>query len=149
MDQEKNISQHKNDEVVDSAPIEKHQGRVISALFSGPIPPPNALEAYERICPGSADRILSLWERQVDHRQGLEKVGVSASVRHEWWGMHYAFILTVSLMLTGIVFVYKGKSVGWLAIFAPVVFHAANYIYIKKSEREEKKQSKDLQDSEE
>ena len=37
--------------------------------FQGPIPPPNVLEAYERLVPGAAERILKMAENQAAHRQ--------------------------------------------------------------------------------
>lgn len=48
--------------------------------FSGPIPPPQALEAYERVLPGAAERILSMAERQSAHRQDLEAKAVNAQI---------------------------------------------------------------------
>ena len=41
--------------------------------FSGPLPPPEYLEAYEKVMPGATDRLLTMTEKQVDHRIELEK----------------------------------------------------------------------------
>jgi len=41
-------------------------------LFTGPLPPPEQFEAYERIQPGAADRILRLAEQQSQHRRDIE-----------------------------------------------------------------------------
>lgn len=35
---------------------------VTAQTWVGPLPPPNALEAYEKILPGAADRILAMAE---------------------------------------------------------------------------------------
>jgi uncharacterized membrane protein len=40
-----------------------------SAIFSGPLPPPASLEAYERILPGAAERILKMAEDEAVHRR--------------------------------------------------------------------------------
>ena len=40
--------------------------------LSGPLPPPEMLAQYEEILPGAAERILSMAERQAEHRQKLE-----------------------------------------------------------------------------
>lgn len=37
----------------------------------GPLPAPADLEHYERVCPGAADRILKVMEREQTHRQEL------------------------------------------------------------------------------
>lgn len=44
-----------------------------ASSFQGPLPPPRILHDYDQIVPGSAERIISLWENQVQHRQDLEK----------------------------------------------------------------------------
>ena len=36
--------------------------------FSGPIPPPAMYSAYEDVLPGSADRIMTMAEKEQDHR---------------------------------------------------------------------------------
>ena len=36
-----------------------------SEMYSGPIPPPEALARYEEIQPGAADRILKMAEKQI------------------------------------------------------------------------------------
>ena len=43
----------------------------IYTAFRGPLPHPALLAEYERIQPGSADRLLSLVERETAHRQKL------------------------------------------------------------------------------
>jgi uncharacterized membrane protein len=43
-----------------------------TSYFSGPLPRPEIFEAYERICPGAADRILRMSEKEGDHRRALE-----------------------------------------------------------------------------
>ena len=41
--------------------------------LSGPLPPPEMLAQYEEILPGAAERILSMAERQAEHRQKMEQ----------------------------------------------------------------------------
>ena len=41
--------------------------------FSGPLPPPEHFEAYEKTLPGATDRIMTMTEKQVDHRIDMEK----------------------------------------------------------------------------
>lgn len=42
------------------------------SLFSGPIPPPECLEKYERFLPGSANRIFELAEGEAHHRRAQQ-----------------------------------------------------------------------------
>lgn len=39
----------------------------------GPLPAPETLREYDRICPGAADRIIKLAESEAAHRRDLEK----------------------------------------------------------------------------
>lgn len=48
--------------------------------FQGPIPDPETLAAYEKIVPGSADRILMMAEKQGEHRRNLESRGLDAQI---------------------------------------------------------------------
>lgn len=51
----------------------KSVSAVQAKSFSGPIPAPEDLEHYDRICPGFADRILKMAEAQAANRQVLER----------------------------------------------------------------------------
>lgn len=49
-----------------------HGGSVTEHWWEGPLPPPQALEYYEQVLPGAADRVLRMAERQVDIREARE-----------------------------------------------------------------------------
>jgi hypothetical protein len=51
-------------------------GLEVSGSFSGPLPPPAILKAYDLVEPGLASRITGLAERQAVHRMALEKAVV-------------------------------------------------------------------------
>ena len=110
--------------------------RTQSISYSGPIPPASELERFEKVSPGAANRIIAMAESQIAHRHLLEKTVIESNVANERQGMHYAFILTIVLELSGAVLVYTGKDVvGYFALFGGAVFQAGNYIYHKVSER--------------
>ena len=109
----------------------------VSTSFSGPLPPPHMLAEYERIQQGTADRIITMAEKQAAHRQMLENRVVKSNIRHEGIGMFFSFFLTLVLMFFGAYLISTGKEVGgYVAVFAPVLFHAGNYLYNR--HREEK-----------
>ena len=56
--------------------------KVEASSFQGPLPPPQILNHYDQIVPGSAERIISLWESQVRHRQELEKKAIGSDVNY-------------------------------------------------------------------
>lgn len=76
-----------------------------SEEFSGPIPHPEIIKGYEKVLPGSADRIISMAENQSKHRQDLEKMMVRAEVRDSLLGILFAFALGLSCIAASIVIV--------------------------------------------
>jgi uncharacterized membrane protein len=120
--------------------IADEQGPLVAQArfgFSGPIPPPSILAGYENTLPGSADRIITMAEKQLGHRQKLEEAVVASNIQNEKVGMWFAFTLTLLLMSFGVYLIVHDKSIGgYLAIFAPAVFHGSNYMHNRT--REEK-----------
>lgn len=104
--------------------------------FSGPIPPPQILLKYEEASRGAANRIISMAENQAAHRRELESKVLTSNIHNERLGMYFAFILTLTLMVLGTYLLMNDKAVeGFIAIFAPAIFQAGNYIYNRYIER--------------
>lgn len=84
----------KNRELIEEA-VENETKKVIAEViqgeFSGPIPPPSIIEGYERVLPGSADRIITMAEKQSEHRQKMEEKMISAESRDSLLGVIFAF----------------------------------------------------------
>lgn len=81
--------------------------------FSGPIPHPELLQKYDEVKPGFAERIVSMAERQLDHRISCEDKVVDGSVAESKRGQNYGLIVAL-LFLTAAVFLgYFGHD--WLA----------------------------------
>lgn len=121
-------------------------GRIttMSASFSGPLPPPSVLEGYEKTLPGAADRIITMAETQLAHRHDMECTVIKSNVKNERTGMLLAFSLTMALMFFGFYLILNDKeTAGYFAVFGPVIFHGANYIYNKKREEKNLKKPKE------
>ena len=87
-------------------------------LYSGPIPPPEHLDHYEKVLPGAADRILSLAEGEANHRRKLEKqaLDIDTVIAHREknqiaGGQWFAFIITLCFIGSGSFLIYTGKSI--------------------------------------
>lgn len=78
---------------------------VIQSEFSGPIPPPNIIKGYEDVLPGAADRILSMAEKQSNHRQEMERTIIKAESRDGLLGVLFAFLLGLGCIVAAIVIV--------------------------------------------
>lgn len=78
--------------------------------WSGPMPHPDDLDAYERILPGAADRILTMAEKQTAHRQRLEEIAVTGNEDRARRGQRYGLIIGLGGL---------GASVGMVALGEP------------------------------
>lgn len=67
--------------------------------FKGPLPSPKQMSEYEAIIPGSADRILSMAEKQLSHRITMEEDVISRQVKQSGKGQVFAFIICILLIL--------------------------------------------------
>ena len=69
---------------------------ITSLSFRGPVPPPADLRDYEAILPGAADRILTMAEKQGEHRQQLEQLAVGGDSRRSYLGLGAGFIVSLA-----------------------------------------------------
>lgn len=61
--------------------------------FSGPLPPPIHLEHYEKVLPGSAERILKMAEEQSQHRRALEICVIEYGIKNSRRGLIFGFMI--------------------------------------------------------
>ena len=87
--------------------------------FSGPLPPPEIIEAYERILPGSANRILTMAEKNQDHRIEMElkkivldgdetKKLISSGIQRVPRGQWFGFIITIAFLVAATICAWVG-----------------------------------------
>jgi len=82
----------------------------VSTSYSGPIPPPELLKRFDEIEPGTAKKILQLWEDQSRHRMGLEKYVIHSDVYRSWAGLVCGFLIAVFTIVTGGYLVLSGHD---------------------------------------
>lgn len=87
-----------------------------SVEFSGPLPHPDILEHYDRIVPGLADRIVSMAEKQSDHRRKLEGIVISSDTRRANLGLWFALIVVIASLVSGTYLIKLGMSAEGLVI---------------------------------
>lgn len=81
--------------------------------FSGPIPHPELLQKYDNVKLGFAERIVSMAERQLDHRIGCENKVVDGSVAESKRGQSYGLIVALFFLAAAVFLGYFGHD--WLA----------------------------------
>lgn len=80
-------------------------------MYSGPLPPAEEIEAYERTCPGAADRIITMTEKSLDHRMANEKLIVSEETKQSARGQVLGFILAVFFGVIALVLGLYGHEI--------------------------------------
>lgn len=107
--------------------------------YSGPLPPPDQLKAYESVLPGAADRIIRMAENQAEHRQSIEKIAVKGGNSRSWWGLFLGFSIAVIALGASALLVLKGHSAAGITIASiDIVGLAAVFVYGKADQRRER-----------
>lgn len=97
--------------------------------YSGPLPQPADLQAYELVLPGAAERIMKQFEDQGAHRRELEQVVVRGSERRGDLGQWLAFVLMLSGVVGGCIVALAGEAKAGAGIGA-AAFASGTLIYI-------------------
>lgn len=112
-------------------------------FHQGPLPDAETLARYNFICPGAADRIIQMAERQSDHRQELEKIAVKNGAKNSTLGIAAGWSIGVLGLLCGAWLLSVGKSTeGFGAIILDIGSLVGVFIYGKRSSRKEREQKR-------
>lgn len=115
-------------QVVDPSDSEVLEAAIIAAQFSGPLPPPEILRAYDDVVEGGAGRIFDQWERETKHRQSLETKALNAYVAGITRAQWMAFIVIFSIGIGGLVIVALGHALaGFAGFFLALAAAAATF----------------------
>ena len=107
--------------------------------FEGPLPPPAILEAYERLVPGAAERMLKMAENQSRHRQEIEKIVVRAGARDSLLGVIVAALVVLGSFVWAAYALSQGQSTKAVAVVISTVTGLATaFIYGKHSTKQER-----------
>jgi uncharacterized membrane protein len=113
--------------------------------YSGPIPPPESLEKYEKILPGLANRIMTQAENQTSHRIEIENKVIDSDIFNSKLGLIFGFVIGLVGLLGGFYMVYLGKDIGWLFSGGTLVGLVSIFVYGRKSRASERKQKREEQ----
>ena len=87
--------------------MDQHQ---VTQQWSGPLPPPAALEQFNQIIPGSAERILAMVEKEQEHRINTDKSALIATIADTQRGHYLGSLISLSSILGCVYSVYIGAS---------------------------------------
>ena len=84
--------------------------RITESSYSGPLPPSTELEAYDRVLPGAAERIISMAERFAAHTQHLEAEAMRQERSAQRWGRNVAAMVVLAILGTCIYALHRGHE---------------------------------------
>ncbi len=112
---------------------------IMHQSFSGPIPPPTILKEYNQIIPNGAERIMAMAEAQSEHRRKLESKALNTDSRNSLWGLIFAFILGMTVVISGVIVVFKGyKTTGSFISTTGLATLLGSFIYGTRERRKER-----------
>jgi uncharacterized membrane protein len=111
----------------------------ITASWRAPLPPPDALQRYEEILPGSANRILEMAEKQHEHRISIERTIVFGNSRRAYLGLAAGFIISALGIGGGIYLIATGHDWAGLALAGVNLTGLVGvFVYGSKARRDER-----------
>ncbi len=142
------ILQEKAPEVLSAIPGEKRAvlsqvtiERSEIRMRSGPLPEPAELDAYNRIIPNGADRILKMAEAQSAHRIEIEKVVITSQQRQSFCGQLFGLLIGLSgLSLATYAAVTGQPWFGSIIGGATLVSLVSAFLYTQTSQKRELEQ---------
>ncbi|MDD9806041.1 MAG: DUF2335 domain-containing protein [Gammaproteobacteria bacterium] len=107
-----------------------YSGRTItSAYFSGPVPPPNLLEAYQRINRKFADKIMAMAEKEQNHRHAMEDRTLQSITSFEKLGQLCTLLISGAIITIGALIALMADAVaGSIVVAVPLASLAAQLI---------------------
>lgn len=102
---------------------QQRQGEIISQQWSGPLPPPAALDQFNHIIPGGAERILAMVEQEQAHRISHNSQALTAQIDDTKRGQVLGSLISLSAVGGCIFSVYIGAHavVSIALVSVPVV----------------------------
>lgn len=73
------------------------------AAYRGPLPPPELMERYEQVLPGTAERLLRMVEAEGEHRRELEAKHLQGQLAETSKGQWMAFLIGLFTIAVGAV----------------------------------------------
>jgi uncharacterized membrane protein len=106
--------------------------------YSGPLPPPEALERYNQTLPGAAERILAMAEQQHAHRLKLESRVVDSNISAQKLGTVLGFIVAITTIIGGIWLIYVGKEAQGLAsVLTALAALVGVFLYARRQQKKD------------
>lgn len=100
-------------DVLDKLPENVRISILEAASFSGPLPPPSMYKGYEEVLPGSAERILTMAEKEQEHRITWESKALNVMEREVFLGQWFGLGIALCCIIAAVFLAASGYQ--WVA----------------------------------
>ena len=121
--------------VLDALPEPVRHSVIEAASFSSPLPPPSMYGEYDRVHPGSAERILTMAEREQAHRVAMEGIALQASAKDSRLGQYFGFFLALLCIAGGVYLATQGQTIAAIALIVASASGLAGRFLINRASR--------------
>lgn len=104
--------------------VKPNQTVAVSAQsWNGPLPPPAALEQFNIVVPGGAERIFRMAEQEQQHRIAQEAIGLKSAISEAKRGQLLGASISISAIISAVVAVRLGAhwSVSCALVGVPIL----------------------------
>jgi uncharacterized membrane protein len=113
----------------------------MSMAYSGPIPDPRTLKAYDLIKPGLAQEIVNMAQAQSKHRMELESTVVRGDNKRAELGLIFGFLISCLALGGGIYLIDRGHdAAGATLSTGSIAALVGVFVYGSNNRREERKE---------
>jgi uncharacterized membrane protein len=84
--------------------------------YSGVLPPPEALQKYEHLLKGTAERLLTLAEKEAEHRRELTAQGMKRYYFSYNLGQIFGFTISLSFIVSATICILKEENITGLLL---------------------------------
>ena len=90
---------------------------------------------YDRVHPGSAERILTMAEREQAHRVAMEGIALQASAKDSKLGQYFGFFLALLCIAGGVYLATQGQTIAAIALIVASASGLAGRFLINRASR--------------
>ncbi len=125
-------------------PEKSEHAQLISIEYSGPIPTPGQMSAYEALLPGATDRFISMAEEMLKHKHkmeteqlNLDKEDVAQGWKLSFLGVRSARLLGITSIICSTFLIYTGNvATGSILGGATIAYLVYTFIYGTRKQRD-------------
>jgi uncharacterized membrane protein len=108
---------------------------IVMKQHSGPLPDPETLSDYNNLIENGAERIMRMAEKQQDHTNSMEKLGIRRFSFQYLLGQLFAFCLASATIWFGYDLTTRGYENAGIAIFSTTVIAILSKFLFKRSSK--------------